>query len=124
MYPRYTISFYIFGFVFFFVIKNYKLRLAKRSASQYCRPLSIPPSSLLHLAHASEVTVPRHTRDTRMEFYCCSLCWQLKLFAFEHFGNVKIKEIAVKNGLNDAGKNRDQIVVRLNHVTVHPIEQI
>ncbi|KAH8246760.1 hypothetical protein KR038_008032 [Drosophila bunnanda] len=52
------------------------------------------------------------------------LCRQLQLLALKNFGNVQVEEIAVKNGLDDSGKDRDEVVVRLHHVPVYPVEQV
>ena len=38
------------------------------------------------------------------------LSGQLQLFAFQHFGDVQVKEVAVQDRLNDTSNNGDDII--------------
>lgn len=45
------------------------------------------------------------------KYGCFTLGWQLKFLSLQHFRYVQIEEITIQNGLNDAGKDRNQIIV-------------
>ena len=65
-------------------------------------------------------------------WFCCShlrlellfLCWQLNFLAFDNFGNIEVEEVTVKNSLDGAGADRDEIVESFVVVSVHPVEQM
>lgn len=65
-------------------------------------------------------------------WFCCShlrlellfLCWQLDFLAFDNFGNIEVEEVTVKNSLDGAGADCDEVVESFVVVSVHPVEQV
>jgi len=54
----------------------------------------------------------------------CDLSWERNLLALHDFGDVQIEEVAVENGLNDAGKDGNQIEMILIVITVDPVGDV
>jgi len=53
-----------------------------------------------------------------------SLRRQSELLSLHHFGDVKIEKVAVKDGLDTAGEDRDQVEEPLEIVSVSPVENV
>ena len=47
-----------------------------------------------------------------------------ELLALEHLGYVQVEEVAVEDGLNDAGNDGDEVEEALRVVAVNPVEQV
>jgi len=47
-----------------------------------------------------------------------------ELLALEHLGYVQVEEVAVEDGLNDAGNDGDEVKEALRVVAVNPVEQV
>ena len=45
------------------------------------------------------------------------LCRQSELLSFQHFGDVEIEKVAIKDGLDTAGEDRDQVEKSLEVVS-------
>jgi len=52
------------------------------------------------------------------------LSWKLQFFAFENLGDVEIEEVTVKDCLNAAGHNCDDIVETFPVVPEDPVEDV
>ena len=52
------------------------------------------------------------------------LGWQLELLALQDLGDVEIEEVAVKDGLDAAGDDGDDVIESLRVVSVDPVEDV
>lgn len=52
------------------------------------------------------------------------LCRQLKLLPLDDFGDVKIEEVAVEDGLNATGHDGDNVIKAFCVVSVDPVDDV
>lgn len=52
------------------------------------------------------------------------LSWKLQPFPAQHFSYIQIEEVAIQDGLHNSSHDGDEIIVRLGHVTIHPVEDV
>jgi len=52
------------------------------------------------------------------------LCWQLERLPLDDFGDVKVEEVAVEDGLNAAGHNGNYVVEAFCIVSVDPVDDV
>jgi len=53
-----------------------------------------------------------------------NLSWEGELLALEDLGYVQVEEVAVQNGLDDAGHDGDEVEEALTVVAVDPVEEV